>query len=153
PLSLHDALPILQLLGGSWLLYMGFSTFKAGWLSRNAVPMTLAEQESPLGRLRHSFRTGLATNLSNPKIVLFLSALIAPMLPATPSLGVAITPLLALSLSCYVIVNLLRIVITIETARRKLLDAPPWCDIAARTFFLIAGSALAVTGSRDIFVI
>lgn len=144
-------LGLVQLLGGSWLLYMGFSTFKVGWLSRNAVPMSLAEQEAQLGRLRHSFRTGLATNLSNPKIVLFLSALIAPMLPASPSLGVAITLIFAMSLSCYAMFILISFVVSTKAVRRKLLAAGPWIDIAAGTFFMIAGIALAVTGFRDIF--
>src|SRR5699024_2171753 len=82
-----DLLGLLELLGGSWLFSRCSSTCNAGCLSRNAVPMSLAAQEAQLGRLRHSFRTACATNLSNPKSVLFLSALIAPMLPASPSLG------------------------------------------------------------------
>ena len=39
-------LGLVQLLGGSWLIYMGYFTFKAGWDSRSAVPMSLAEQEA-----------------------------------------------------------------------------------------------------------
>ncbi len=35
------------------------------------------------------FRTGLATNLSNPKIVLYLAAMIAPLLPPHPPLWLA----------------------------------------------------------------
>ena len=144
-------LGLVQLLGGSWLVYMGYSTFKAGWDSRSAVPMSLAEQEAQLGRMRHSFRTGLATNLSNPKIVLFLSALIAPLLPASPSIGVAITLILAMSLSCYVMFVFISFVVSTKAVRRKLLAAGPWIDIAAGSFFMIAGIALAVTGFRDVF--
>ena len=143
-------LGLVQLLGGSWLVYMGYSTFKAGWDSRSAVPMSLAEQEAQLGRLRHTFRTGLATNLSNPKIVLFLSALIAPLLPASPSIGVAITLILAMSFSCYVMFVIIAFVVSTKAVRRKLLAAGPWIDIAAGSFFMIAGVALAITGLRDI---
>ena len=143
-------LGLVQLLGGSWLVYMGYFTFKAGWDSRSAVPMSLAEQEAQLGRLRHTFRTGLATNLSNPKIVLFLSALIAPLLPASPSIGVAITLILAMSFSCYVMFVIIAFVVSTKAVRRKLLAAGPWIDIAAGSFFMIAGVALAITGLRDI---
>src|SRR5690625_2106081 len=110
-------LGLVQLLGGSWLVYMGYSTFKAGWDSRSAVPMSLAEQEAQLGRLRHTFRTGLATNLSNPKIVLFLSALIAPLLPASPSIGVAITLILAMSFSCYVTFVIIAFVVSTKAVQ------------------------------------
>src|SRR5699024_3297313 len=110
-----------------------------------------SEQEAQLGRMRHSFRTGLATNLSNPKIVLFLSALIAPMLPASPSIGVAITLILAMSLSCYAMFIFISFVVSTKAVRRKLLAAGPWIDIAAGSFFMIAGLALAITGFRDIF--
>lgn len=144
-------LGLVQLLGGSWLVYMGYSTFKAGWDSRSAVPMSLAEQEAQLGRMRHSFRTGMATNLSNPKIVLFLSALIAPLLPASPSIGVAITLILAMSLSCYAMFIFISFVVSTKAVRRKLLAAGPWIDVAAGSFFMIAGIALAVTGFRDVF--
>src|SRR5699024_4115340 len=133
------------------LLYMGFSTFNAGWLSRNAVPMSLAEQEAQLGRLRHSFRTGLATNLSTPKIVLFLSALFAPMLPASPSPGVPITLILYMSLCCFALFVLVRFVVSSKAVRRRLLSAGPWIAIAAATFLMFAGLAFAVSGFRDIF--
>lgn len=144
-------LGLVQLLGGSWLVYMGYSTFKAGWESRNAVPMSLAEQEASLGSVGHAFRTGLATNLSNPKIVLFLSALIAPLLPANPSIGVAITLVLAMSLSCYAMFVVISMVVSTKAVRRKLLAAGPWIDIAAGAFFMVAGLALVVTGFRDVF--
>lgn len=144
-------LGLVQLLGGSWLVYMGYSTFKAGWESRNAVPMSLAEQEASLGNVGHAFRTGLATNLSNPKIVLFLSALIAPLLPANPSIGVAITLVLAMSLSCYAMFVVISMVVSTKAVRRKLLAAGPWIDIAAGAFFMVAGLALVVTGFRDVF--
>ena len=103
-----------------------------------------------MGRLRHTFRTGLATNLSNPKIVLFLSELIAPLLPASPSIGVAITLILAMGFSCYVMFVIIAFVVSTKAVRRKLLAAGPWIDIAAGSFFMIAGVALAITGLRDI---
>mgnify|MGYP000719341396 FL=1 len=93
---------------------------------------------------------GLATNLSNPKIVLFLAAMIAPQLPASPPLWLAIALTLALALSAFAFFLVVATVISTNAVRRKLIAAGPWIDIGSGLFFIIAGLALVVAGVQQL---
>lgn len=66
-------LTVLQLVGGSYLLYMGIGAVRAGFTARGAETVAAAPQMSP----GSAFRLGVATNLSNPKAVLFFGAVFA----------------------------------------------------------------------------
>ncbi|GGC53392.1 LysE family translocator [Hoyosella rhizosphaerae] len=74
--SAHPALlPILQVLGGGFLVILGVSGLRAK-PSRTAA--------AAHGR---SFWIGLATNLANPKALVFFAAVFATLVPVTASLG------------------------------------------------------------------
>lgn len=145
-----DILGFVQLVGGAWLVWTGTKMVRGGWAFRHQPPADLAEAEAQLGRLRYSFRLGMATNLSNAKIVLFLSALIAPMIPANPPWWLAIVLILTLSFSSFLLFAVISFVISTEQVRRRLLAAGPWIDVAAGLFFIVAGSTLIVHGAMDI---
>ncbi|APT92089.1 lysine transporter LysE [Corynebacterium phocae] len=143
-------LGIIQVVGGCLLVYMGYQTVRGGLAARGAVPADLAQAEAMLGRLRGAYYQGLATNLANPKIVLFLSALIAPLLPPSPSLGVALTLIAAMVLSCLAMFVLMSFVISTARVRRKMLAVGPLIDILAGSFFMLAGTGLIISGLRDV---
>ena len=84
--------------------------------------------------------------MSNPKIVLFLAALIAPLLPPSPSLGTALLVIVALWLPALLIFLLISVVVSTKRVRRKLLGAGPSIDIGAGAFFIAAGSGLVIRG-------
>lgn len=72
-------LAVLQLVGGAYLLYMGFGAVRGGlraWRSGEsaALPTNLHDQSV---ETRKAFGVGMATNLSNPKSVLFFGAVFA----------------------------------------------------------------------------
>ncbi|MDO5454188.1 MAG: LysE family translocator [Corynebacterium sp.] len=146
-----EVLGVIQILGGAWLLWMGRGMLVSGWRNRTSPPVDLEDAESRLGGLGQAFRQGLTTNLSNPKIVLFLAALIAPLLPRNPSIGLAVTVVLALSWSSLALHLVLSLVISTKTVRRRLLRAGPWIDVVAGLFFLVAGAVLVVNGVIDVF--
>ncbi len=146
-----EILGFVQMIGGAWLVRMGIKMVRGGLITRKYPPATLEEAEKSLGRLRHSFTLGLTTNLSNPKIVLFLAALVAPMLPAHPSAGTAIALILGLSLSSLALFLLLSMLISTERVRRRMLAWGPNIDIAAGAFFIIAGLGLVFNGVREVF--
>ena len=75
-------LELIQVAGGAWIIFMGYTTARQGWHDRLNPPLDMDEAEERLGTPRDSFFKGLTTNLSNPKIVLFLAALVAPLLKA-----------------------------------------------------------------------
>lgn len=89
----EDLLHWLQLAGGCFLTYMGVTGLRASWSGareivqarRGAARPTSSSGGSGHGRrttrrLRADYARGLATNLSNPKAVVFFGALLAPFL-------------------------------------------------------------------------
>ncbi len=143
-------LGVVQILGGGWLLWMGYGMLRGGLMARKYPPADIEDAEGSLGPVSRSFRQGLTTNLSNPKIVLFLAALIAPLLPPSPSVGTAIVAILALSWSSLALQMLIALVVSTETVRRRLLRATAYIDIGAGLFFLAAGTVLIVRGLTDV---
>ncbi|AQQ15325.1 Threonine efflux protein [Corynebacterium glaucum] len=77
----------LQLVGGAYLLYMGISAVRSGYSAwRNGTKVTLpGNGHSQTLVTRTAFGVGLATNLSNPKSVLFFGAVFAQFI--TPGMG------------------------------------------------------------------
>ncbi|QGU05255.1 LysE family translocator [Corynebacterium comes] len=143
-------LGFLQLIGGGWLVWMGRGMILGGLRERENPPADLEEAAARLGRMRHAFRQGLATNLSNPKIVLFLSALIAPLLPASPSALLAAGVVGMLSLSSFILQVAIALMVSTPAMRQKFLRAGPWIDIVSGVFFIVAGSVLAFNGLVDL---
>lgn len=139
-------LELIQVLGGSWIMYMGISAVRQGWRDRLNPPLDLEEAVQRLGSVRSAFTTGVATNLSNPKIVLFLAALVAPLLPASPTVGVALTVIAALWLSSFLLFIAYCLLVSTDRVRRKLFHAGPYIDMGAGTFFIIAGTVLILRG-------
>lgn len=143
-------LGLVQLIGGSWLIWMGRGNIVGGLRERHHPPVDLDDAAARLGRLRSAFWLGLTTNLSNPKIVLFLSALIAPLLPPSPTAATSIIVVLVLWLSSLALQIAISLLVSTVGMRRRLLRAGPWIDIVAGAFFIVAGLVLAVTGLRDL---
>lgn len=136
----------VQVVGGAVLVWMGAVNLRGGLRDRDEPPADLDEAVQRLGSVRSSYLRGLLTNLSNPKIVVALAAMIAPMLPASPSLATALVVLAALWLSSFALFGLIAQVTSAERLRRTFLLAGPYIDIAAGAFFIIVGAALVGRG-------
>jgi len=67
-------LAVLQLVGGAYLAWMGYGAIRNA--SNPDVPAA--------SRVVHPFRLGVATNLSNPKAVLFFGAIFAQFSAGLP---------------------------------------------------------------------
>ncbi len=139
-------LEFVQIIGGAWLMYLGASSVRGGLIERNNPPRDTSEAEARLGRLRHSFAKGLTTNLSNPKIVLFLAALVAPLLPPNPSWAVSMIVIVALWIPSMLLQAGLATLVSTHAVRNRLLRAGPYIDIAAGVFFVIAAVVLVWRG-------
>lgn len=145
-----DVLGFVQVLGGAWLAYLGVGMLRNGVAERKNPPRDLVEAEMRLGTLGHAYRHGLVTNLSNPKIVLFLTALIAPLLPRSPSVGLSVALVLALSVSSAILQFAYATLVSTQVVRARLLRAGPYIDIVAGIFFIIAAVMLVVNGVQDL---
>lgn len=140
------ALTAVQVVGGVVLMWLGARSIRGGVGQRRNPPPSLAEAERRLGTLRASYLRGLATNLANPRIVVALSAMIAPLLPPHPSLATAVLVTLALWLSSFALFTVFARCISTDAVRRKFLRAGPYIDIGAGTFFIGVGAVLFVRG-------
>lgn len=141
-----EVLEVVQVIGGAWLLYMGQSMVRGGWQDRFHQPVDLNDAEARLGTLGQAFRMGLATNLANAKIVLFLAALIAPLLPPSPPLGAAVLAIFALALGPLVLFMAMSFFISTPAVRRRLLRIGWLIDLVAGLFFLVVGTVLIIRG-------
>ncbi|WIM67140.1 LysE family translocator [Corynebacterium breve] len=139
-------LEFVQIIGGGWITWMGISMLRSGWAERDNPPVDTDEAEARLGSTRSSFWKGLITNLSNPKIVLFLAALVAPLLPPSPSVSTAVIVILALWLTSMALQVGIVLVVSTNAVREKMLRAGPYIDMGAGLFFLVAGVSLIVRG-------
>ena len=146
-----SVLAFVQLIGGIALIWMGRNMAKSGWQDRNVKPVDLAEAALRLGSLKAAFKTGLLTNIANPKIVLFLAAIVAPLLPQSPSLGLSIAVIAALTLSAFFLFVLVAFFLSTKAVRRRVLAAGPWIDIAAGALFIVIGGSLAINGLLAMF--
>lgn len=144
--AVPQAVSAVQVVGGAVLVWMGAVNLRGGLRDRDDPPAGLDEAVQRFGSVRSSYLRGLLTNLSNPKIVVALAAMIAPMLPASPSLATALVVLAALWLSSFVLFGLIAQVTSAERLRRTFLLAGPYIDIAAGAFFIIVGAALVGRG-------
>ena len=139
-------LELIQVAGGSWIMFMGYTTARQGWRDRANPPLDLDDAEDRLGTTRDSFIKGLTTNLSNPKIVLFLAALVAPLLPPSPSIGTAAVVIFALWFTAFLLFISFSLVVSTNRVRRRLFSAGPYIDMGAGGFFIAAGTFLVVRG-------
>lgn len=83
---------VLRTVGAVFLILYGLQILWSTWRSRGAEPVETASPTAAPGLRRsgaartasswRSYRLGLATNLSNPKAVLFFGALFASVMPA-----------------------------------------------------------------------
>lgn len=138
--ALPGALPVLQLLGSAVLVWMGVQSIRGGL----AALGNRGGEAAVSGRATdHPLRLGLVTNLSNPKALLFFTALFSQILP--PGAGwidraLIVLALTALGLTWFVLFALLT---SSGAFQRWFGRATPYIDIAAgAVFILVAGGIL-----------
>lgn len=94
---------ILQFAGGSYLIYLGYGALKAiiTNLIRNSENQPATTKPSVvLNNKRQAFSKGFATNILNPKALVFFVSLMSTLVPATmPTSGKAFAVLILWSLS------------------------------------------------------
>lgn len=79
---------IIMLIGAIFLARMGYSMFKAGWISLK-TPFTLDISQQKTTE-RHFVLKGLMTNLANPKIVIYFGSVFSLALGSSTNLSLAL---------------------------------------------------------------
>lgn len=139
----------IQLLGGLWILYMAYGLLKSA-RAQWGVRQTDIDMDVLLGTRWSNFRFGLATNLSNPKIVLYFAAIMAPLMPTDAPLWINVAMGGVIVLQALVVFAALAIFVSTGPIRRRLLAAGPVIDLCAGLFFLFAGCVLLYNGVTGI---
>jgi threonine/homoserine/homoserine lactone efflux protein len=126
--------------GGAYLVYLGYRLWRGA-----KEPLTAATEMAAGNRgLFRTFMLSLATQLSNPKTVIFYSSVFAALLPAKPSLAVIMVLPFVLFLIEGGWYSAVALAFSTAKPRAAYLSFKAWIDRAA-------GALMAALGLRLIF--
>lgn len=159
PAILH----LLQLVGGAFLIWMGYSSVKGGLATRRRAAKIIAasapesgggdavagENEASASTPEDpgawpSLRTGILTNLANPKAVLFFGAVFAQFI--RPDMGIGTSLLVALVLILIGLVWFIGVALAIRSLAKLLLRNSALIDIIAGAIFILLGAFMVYEG-------
>jgi threonine/homoserine/homoserine lactone efflux protein len=121
-LALHpQALQLIQWVGAAYLLWLGLGLLREAWRGDAEAPAGMAAAEPR--SLAADFRTGLLTNVLNPKVALFFLAFLPQFVPADAWSATASFLLLG---AWFVVQGLLFLLVPVAaSARLRRLQARP----------------------------
>ncbi|NOI60111.1 LysE family translocator [Vibrio coralliilyticus] len=136
---------VLQLAGGSYLFYLGYGALKASWLTlrnnkQNDEPP--AQTSLLLSNKRQAFSRGFATNILNPKALVFFVSLMSSLVPASMSLtgkGMALVILWGLSLLWF---SFLAWALSTQRMQRKIHSLAVYIDSLCGVLFTLIGLSI-----------
>lgn len=162
------ALALLYLGGGAFLIYMGIGAIRSGVAGRRAQTTAGGVSEAAMGP-DHSddssassspvlaelsdgaaWRLGLATNLANPKALIFFAAVFAQFLPLDADWGTR-----ALVILMMTVIGVLWFVgfawfVSLPVWAARLQRYNPIIEIAAGVVFILLGGLLAIEGIKTL---
>ena len=136
---------IIQLAGGSYLLYLGYGALKATWQiiqNHDDDADTVNSNDLILTNKRQAFSKGFATNILNPKALVFFISLMSSLVPADMSLsgkGFALIILFGLSLFWF---SLLAWMLSTKALQKKLSEARVDIDGLCGVVFSLIGVSI-----------
>lgn len=136
---------LMQLAGGSYLLYLGIGALKSTWQTihtHDDEALPTDSKDLILKNRREAFSKGFATNILNPKALVFFVSLMSSLVPADMSLsgkGLALLILWSLSLFWFA---LLAWMLSTKTLQRKLHDATVYIDGLCGVLFSFIGASI-----------
>jgi len=162
-----QVMTVLQVAGGLLLASLGVLGLRAWWRSRSAPPApparTAPAPQNPLpgARIRYRYRSsgsrfgvadlvrrdvarGLATNLANPKALVFFGAVLTPFLRDEVSVAwsvALVAGMLAVALAWFAGLAMVASHRAVNERVRRLL---PWVDLVASALFVAVGVAFVI---------
>ncbi|MEZ9403874.1 MULTISPECIES: LysE family translocator [Vibrio] len=136
---------IIQLAGGSYLLYLGYGALKATWYTiqhHDDDTDSVHSTDLILTNKREAFSKGFATNILNPKALVFFISLMSSLVPADMSLsGKGFTLLILFGLSLFWF-SLLAWMLSTKALQKKLHEATVYIDGLCGAVFTIIGVSI-----------
>ncbi|NOJ11033.1 LysE family translocator [Vibrio splendidus] len=136
---------VIQLAGGSYLLYLGYGALKATWQiiqNHDDDADIVNSNDLILTNKRQAFSKGFATNILNPKALVFFISLMSSLVPADMSLsgkGFALIILFGLSLFWF---SLLAWMLSTKALQKKLSEATVYIDGLCGVVFSLIGVSI-----------
>ena len=130
---------VLQLVGAAYLVWLGVGALRAAWKTAGGVTRARDTDARPL-------RAGLVTQLSNPKAILYWTALLPPFLNPTGPLPRQLALLVGIGIPVDFVV--LSLYVLLAASARAWLATPRFqrlLGLAAGMLFTVLGSALLIS--------
>lgn len=158
-ISTHEGiLVLLQVLGGSYLLWMAYSAISSGLRERRApatVVGTEKQEPQPRGftpdgiiKAKTAYRMGLVCDLSNPKVVIFFGAIFANFID--PGMGVGGNVVVAAVLILESLVLFVGVGLSTRAVSKWMAKNSAWVDIVSGIVFLLLGVIILFEGIRGL---
>ncbi|MDU7693532.1 MAG: LysE family transporter [Helicobacter sp.] len=135
---------ILQILGGGYLIFLGFNALK------NLKKAQNIKEQMQIKASKKAFFLGLFTNLSNPKAPLFISIILSKLDPNSPQIALALLFILMICIAFlwfYFVVNFL----SIKAIFDKFISHVKKFDLASGLIFLFFGISLVFDGVKNVY--
>jgi RhtB (resistance to homoserine/threonine) family protein len=145
---------LLQIAGGSYLSYLGYGALKGTWQSVQSKQSEQQNIEDPsllLTNKRQAFSRGFATNILNPKALVFFVSLMSSLVPATMSLtgkGIALMILWSLSLVWF---SFLAWALSTQRMQRKVKAMAIYVDGLCGVLFSVIGLSILWQSTATLF--
>lgn len=134
---------VLQLCGGSYLLYLGSGALRATLANWSQPPGELSNKpELLLSNKRQAFSRGFMTNILNPKALVFFVSLMSTLVPAGMSAGgkgIALLILWGLALAWFAA---LAWMLSTRRLQQKLQAASRYIDLLCGVIFTAIGAMI-----------
>ncbi|MEJ5920289.1 LysE family translocator [Corynebacterium sp. H78] len=145
-----SAMGAIQTLGGAYLGYMAWKMLSTGFISMRqmqagADPSVIAGS-GQLSPLRSTFWQGMLTNLSNPKIVLFFTAVLTQFIPVGAPLWDLMFVAVSLLLFQIFYFSMVAILVSTEAVVKRMVNAGPYIDMGAGVIFAVMSVIFVVEG-------
>lgn len=130
---------MLQIAGGSYLLYLGWGALKVSWKNRYKGKTKSASEQPQLKSKRRAFSQGLATSILNPKALVFFISLMSSLVPASMSFAGKGIALIILWLLALVWFSLLAWALSTPKMQRKINTIALYVDSLCGLLLTIIG--------------
>ncbi|MGO3147925.1 MAG: LysE family translocator [Leucobacter sp.] len=142
--ALPGVIPVLQILGSAVLVWIGIQSIRSGLhlLKSQPAPGTVSRDSG--SATEHPLRLGFVTNISNPKALLFFTALFSQLLPLEASnldRALIVVALTCIGLLWFVLFAWLT---SAASFQRWFARATPYFDLAAGAVFLLVAGAVVL---------
>ena len=142
----------IEVLGGLWLLYMAYNLFGSARQQWGRPPIEVADDPS-VGTPGAALRQGILTNLSNPKVVVYFSAIMAPLMPTHAPVWFSLLLIVLIVGQVVLLHGVVALTVSSERIKHRLLGAGAYIDAAAFLIFTIFAISLLIQGIGDITAI